>query len=244
MGQTMAKADGPRQPGGGFWDALTAAERTDLGSRGKHRTFEPESIIFREDDPSVYVLIILSGWVKASLVTFEGHEIILGVRGPSDMVGERAALWSEPRSADVRALNEVRGLVIPGDQFIDFLDNHRSAERALTRLISNRLDEAVKRLRLFGSAGGAKRLAGLLLELAERHGTRTAGRTTTITLPLSQEELAGWCNCSRETVARALRPWRQSRVVHTARRQITILDAAALRELAGDLADGHGSNGK
>jgi CRP/FNR family transcriptional regulator, cyclic AMP receptor protein len=239
MGQTVAKAERPRRDGG-FWDALTKDERTDLASRGKHRTFEPESIIFREDDPSVYVLIILSGWVKASLVSVEGHEIILGVRGPGDLVGERAALRNEPRSADIHALNEVRGLVVPGDQFIDFLDHHRSAERALTRLISNRLDEAVKRLRLFGSAGGAKRLAGLLLELAERHGTRTAAGTTTITLPLSQEELAGWCNCSRETVARALRPWRHSRVVQTARRQITILDAAALS----NLADGQGSNGR
>lgn len=226
--------------GGGFWDALTPAERADLSARGKQRTFAPESVIFREDDPSVYVLVIMSGWVKASLVSVEGHEVILGVRGPGDMVGERAALCNEPRSADVHALNEVRGLVVPGDQFIDFLDHHRSAERALTRLITGRLDEAVKRLRLFGSAGGAKRLAGLLLELADRHGTRTAAGTTTITLPLSQEELAGWCNCSRETVARALRPWRHSRVVKTARRQITILDAAALRRLAdGGTDNGH-----
>jgi CRP/FNR family cyclic AMP-dependent transcriptional regulator len=224
----------------GFWDTLTAAERTDLVTRGKRRIFGPETVIFREEDPSVYVLVIMSGWVKASLVSVEGHEIILGVRGPGDMVGERAALWNEPRSADIHALNEVNGLIVPGEQFIDFLDHHRHAERALTRLISERLDEAVKRLRLFGSAHGAKRLAGLLLELADRHGTRTTAGTTTITLPLSQEELAGWCNCSRETVARALRPWRRSRVVDTARRQITILDAAALRALAeGRAFSGH-----
>lgn len=240
MRQTSAMGDGARRNGCEFWANLNAAERDDLRARGKLRVFGPDSIIFREEDPSIYVLIILTGWVKASLVSVEGHEIILGVRGPGDMVGERAALLSEPRSADIHALNEVNGLIVPGEQFIDFLDHHRHAERALTRVISYRLDEAMKRLRLFGSAHGSTRLAWLLLELAEQHGTPTSAGTTTITLPLSQEELAGWCNCSRETVARALRPWRRSRVVRTARRQITILDAAALR----DLAEGRRLNGK
>lgn len=238
MRQAGAAGEGPSQNGCDFWANLNAAERADLMARGKLRVFGPDSIIFREEDPSIYVLIIMRGWVKASLVSVEGHEIILGVRGPGDMVGERAALWNEPRSADIHALNEVKGLIVPGEQFIDFLDHHRHAERALTRVISGRLDEAVKRLRLFGSAHGAKRLAWLLLELADRHGTPTSAGTTTITLPLSQEELAGWCNCSRETVARALRPWRRSHVVRTARRQITILDAAALRKLA----EGHRLN--
>lgn len=215
----------------GYWDALSPAERADLRRRSRIREYEPDKVIFREEDPTGYVLIILSGWVKASLVSVEGNEIILGVRGSGDIVGERAALWNEPRSADVYALNKVTGLVISNDEFLAFLEQNRPAERTLLHLVSNRLDEAVHRLRLFGSAHGAQRLASLLLELTDQSGVEDFDGTTTITLPLSQEELAGWVNCSRETVARALRPWRAARIVRTGRRQIVVLDVAALRAI-------------
>ncbi len=222
---------GDGQKNHGYWDALSPAERADLRKRGRVREYEPDTVIFREEDSSVYVLIIMTGWVKASLVSLEGHEIILGVRGAGDIVGERAALWHEPRSADVYALNKVTGLVISNDDFLDFLEHNRPAERTLLHLVSNRLDEAVHRLRLFGSAHGSQRLASLLLELIDQHGVEDFDGTTTITLPLSQEELAGWVNCSRETVARALRPWRTARIVRTGRRQIVVLDVAALRAI-------------
>jgi CRP-like cAMP-binding protein len=50
-----------------------------------------------------------------------------------------------------------------------------------------------------------------------------------ITLPLSQDELAGWTGASREAVAKALHALRSLGWVDTARRRITVLDLEALR---------------
>lgn len=50
--------------------------------------------------------------------------------------------------------------------------------------------------------------------------------------PLSQSELASWVDSSRETVARALKLWRASGWITTARRKITVLDTTALRSYA------------
>jgi hypothetical protein len=68
-----------------------------------------------------------------------------------------------------------------------------------------------------------------LVELAERFGERT-GDAFRITLPLSQQELAGWTGASREAVSKALYQLRSPGYIETARRGITVLDIAALRK--------------
>jgi CRP-like cAMP-binding protein len=80
---------------------------------------------------------------------------------------------------------------------------------------------------------GPRRLARLLLALAERHGTRSAEGIVT-TLPLSQEDLASLIGSSRSTVTRALRQWRVRRIIATRQRHIVIVDPAALRRVAGE----------
>jgi CRP/FNR family transcriptional regulator, cyclic AMP receptor protein len=83
---------------------------------------------------------------------------------------------------------------------------------------------------------GAQRLAGLLLDLSDRHGT-AAESGTVITMPLSQEEIASLIGTSRATVTRALGSWRRRGLIDTARHQITIKSAPGLRSAADRDAD-------
>jgi CRP-like cAMP-binding protein len=97
--------------------------------------------------------------------------------------------------------------------------------------MSSRLSEIGRRLLSNPSTSGGQRLARLLLELAERHGVATDGGMT-ITLPMSQQELASWVDTSRETAARALKDWRARGLVRTARCRITVIDVPALSKIA------------
>ena len=54
----------------------------------------------------------------------------------------------------------------------------------------------------------------------------------TITLPISQEELAGWTGASREAVTKALRTLRDLGWIETGRRSISVRDSEALRRFA------------
>ncbi len=79
---------------------------------------------------------------------------------------------------------------------------------------------------------GAQRLARLLLELAQRCG-ETTGQGVTLAVPLSQTDLASWVGVSRATVTRALRQWRERKLVSTRQGHMTIIDTAALRRISG-----------
>jgi CRP/FNR family transcriptional regulator, cyclic AMP receptor protein len=106
-----------------------------------------------------------------------------------------------------------------------------------------RIDDHDRRLRAQASADGARRLALLLIDLAEHYGTPGRAGSIVIQPPLSQSELASWVDSSRETVARALKVWRADGLVDTARRKITVLNPDRLRAYANGQAPS-GNNGR
>ena len=69
------------------------------------------------------------------------------------------------------------------------------------------------------------------MELADRHGEPAADGIA-ITLPISQEELAGWAGASREAAAKALQTLRELGLIRTERRRIVVLDEEGLRRVA------------
>src|SRR5689334_25149659 len=106
-------------------------------------------------------MIIDSGWVKVSVRDTSGGEKILAVRGQGDVVGERAALTTQVRSATVTALDEVSAMVVPAERFAEFLRGYPRAAKVLERQVTERRVE--DRTRSFSSerAGAERRIACL-----------------------------------------------------------------------------------
>jgi CRP/FNR family transcriptional regulator, cyclic AMP receptor protein len=167
-----------------------------------------------------------------SSYTYEGTEVVLAVRGPGSLLGDLAALDDRPRSASVTALEEVEGLAVPATEFTAFLQARPRAAFRLLQMLSHRLRDAdVKRVE-FGAYDTLGRIARRVVELGERFGDRST-RGLRITLPLSQQELAGWTGSSREATAKALKTMRDRGWIETSRREIIIRDLDALRRRSG-----------
>jgi CRP-like cAMP-binding protein len=132
----------------------------------------------------------------------------------------------------VKALNRVRALAVPAEQFAGFLNSHAHAAQVLARVMVGRMDDADRRMTSQVGTSGPKLLALLLLDLAERYGVPGPDGTVTLPLPLTQHELATMIGRARETVARALTVWRRDGVVLTRRMRIAIMDPGSLREVA------------
>jgi CRP/FNR family cyclic AMP-dependent transcriptional regulator len=83
----------------------------------------------------------------------------------------------------------------------------------------------------FAMLDSLARVARRLVELGERFGEPT-GDGVRVELPLSQEQLASWCGCSREAAVKALRTLREVASVTTGRRTVTLRDPDLLRRYA------------
>ena len=219
--------------GQGFWTLLSQDERRDLSDLGLLRDYSSGLTLCNEGDPATYVFILLAGWVKIFSTTKDGHEIVVALRGDSEIVGETAGETTGRRNATVQAVGKVRALVVPWDKFSSFLDANQGADRAYRRVVTEKFNERDTMVRLHAVTTGAQRLAVLLLDLAERHGDATGDGVINLVLPLSQEELASLAGTSRATITRAYANWRRRGLIRSGQHRITIIDVPGLRRVTG-----------
>ncbi|MEU2359765.1 Crp/Fnr family transcriptional regulator [Streptomyces noursei] len=225
-----------------FAQALTAQESEGVMALGRRKHYAADTQLLAEGDRSSHVVIILQGWVTVSVATDRGAtRLILGLRGPGELVGEMAALDSHPRSATVRALGPIEAQVISGDAFRRFLALHPRVSNLVIRQLTFRLRSADQERSALASLTVLQRLAARLTELARAEPSgpyppSDPGRSHAGTVVhMAQDELAATVGATREAVAKALRLLRTQKFVRTGNRMVEILDPALLALLA----DGH-----
>ncbi len=222
-----ARDTGRQEP---FLAQITAEELADLRARAIVRSFARDATILHQGEAPGRVIVIERGRAKITAITEDGAEVVLAFRGPGDLLGELSALGGEPRLASVRALEPLDALAIPAADFDSFLETHPRVALVILRVVIARLRDADRQQVEFAAYQTLGRVARRLVELAERFGEETDGGVR-ITLPISQEELAGWAGASRESTAKALHELRDLGLIETARRDITVRDLAGLERL-------------
>jgi CRP-like cAMP-binding protein len=101
--------------------------------------------IFQHGDPGDKLYIILEGKVRISREVGGMGEEALAVLGPGEIFGEMSLLDESPRSADARAHERCRLLVMTKEAFDDLLFLHKDLAYevlwACVRMLSTRLRE-------------------------------------------------------------------------------------------------------
>ena len=221
---------GPHQQVTSFWAALSERDREELRRVSQRRFFEADSILLNQDEHSNYVLVIMNGCVKVVAVTEDGYHAVLAIRDAGDLLGELASADGGPRSATLHALTEVEALLTSAARFELFRRGRPSVDRAVQALLSARLRESDRSLATIGAGTAVQRLAHTLVSLGHRYGTPD-GDGIRIDLPLSQDDLAGLTFTSLRTVGRILADWRAAGWISTGRRNVLLLNPAALDAL-------------
>jgi CRP-like cAMP-binding protein len=216
---------------GSFLSHLEPVERDALSDHKRKRRFNRSTTLMNAGTLSNSVVVILEGRVKLSFFTDEGHEVVLGIRGPGDLLGELSALDGRPHSATATALEPVEAMIVATPDFHAFLLDHPRVSLMLLRMLTARLRDADEKRIEFAAYDSVGRVARRLVEMADRFGDQQDDGLL-ITLPLSQEELAGWTGSSREAVSKALQALRARGLIDTKRRAVTILDLPGLERRA------------
>lgn len=201
-----------------------------LRSEGRPVTLRRGQALFTEGDRGGRAFLIERGWVMLSSVAPSGREVVLGLRGPGDVIGELSALDDAPRSASGVAVGQVNAVVAPGSAVLGALSDQAVA-MDLLRVLAVRLRDADRKRLEFASLDTLGRVAWRLRELSERFGVQAVDGIE-IELPLSQEQLASWCGASREATVKALAALRSLGCISTGRRSVLIRDGEALRRHA------------
>ncbi|URM94089.1 cyclic nucleotide-binding domain-containing protein [Actinomadura madurae] len=204
-----------------FWHALDSGERDAVRAAARPRAFGPGAPILRQGYPADYVVVIRTGWTKVR-VDRAGEERIVAVRGPGDLIGERALFEGDAWSATVIALDAVEALVIEAADFRRVVERHPGVQSVLEKQAHDRAIEAAAHTSGTELADTQLRLAALFTTLS-----RARGRT----LPVTGRELAGWTSSSPAAVDSVLARWGGQGLVRAEAATIDVLDVARLERL-------------
>lgn len=94
---------------------LDAGIQRELAARVHRQAFHEGELIVREGASGDSCFLIEEGEVAVVTASLTGHEVVLAVLGAGEVFGEAALVTGEPRSASVRALDEVRCQVVDED---------------------------------------------------------------------------------------------------------------------------------
>jgi len=106
-----------------FWQALNPVEREAFRTFAYPRSFAAGARLIQEGDHTDHVFVILSGSTEIRIEKY-GAERVVAIRGPGQLVGERAALQISVRSASVVAVDTVHALVARIRDFAAFISDH------------------------------------------------------------------------------------------------------------------------
>jgi CRP/FNR family cyclic AMP-dependent transcriptional regulator len=210
-----------------LFGALDDSVRKELAARVHRKSFAVGEPIFHVGDPGLSMMVILNGSVRVSLPGPKGKTVILADLGAGDLLGEVALLDGKERSADATALTKCELLVLDRRDVVSFLEKRADLCLKLLDLLCARLRKSDQRMSGIAFFELSSRLAKVLLDQsakASRPGIKPK-------LSLSQTELAGMINATRENVNRCLRNWQRQGIVDVSERWITVLQRDMLKTI-------------
>lgn len=201
-----------------------------LSAIGRRRTVPPGQVITWAGDVVTTFANVVSGALKVSASTPDGREQIVGLLFPGDFVGQ---MFTDEASLTITALTESKMCSFPRAAFERELGTHARMERMLLERTMASLDEARERMLSLGRRNAQERVAGFVLQVADRAGTPRDGAIH-VSIPMSRGEMADLLGLTIETVSRQLTRLKAAGLITFAKgeRECTVLDLHGLERVA------------
>jgi len=209
-----------------------------LVGAGHLRTYPDGTLIYAAGEACADIHVILSGVLEWEWSSPEGGRAVEDFIPPGEVANFIAVLTGETAVHNQRARGLTRLFHIPAHALNAQLVRDPTLNASLLRLIAGRARGLHDRLGRHSLTSFRARLAYQLLALAKRYGvpeTAEADGTAagiTLSLRLSQEDLAALLMASRQYLNREFRWFLDHQLVRIRYGRITLLDLETLREIS------------
>jgi len=229
--------------------ALTDEARASLLERCRRRQYGRGAYLVYEGDPGDSLHLIVRGRVGVLIGGADGNPFTVALMGPGDFFGEQALLnRAAVRSASIQAVEPTETLVIGRGEFEELRQRYPEVDRLLVVVLASMVDRLTRQVAELTDVPGTVRIYRRIVALAELYGD-TAGRdatvhdgagagtpdggdTSTIEIPLTQDQLAGLAGVHLRLTSRVLGEARAAGLLDTSTRRLVVRDLEGLRRRA------------
>lgn len=202
-----------------------------LQSAGERRARQGD-FYFHQGDKATEVYVLTNGAVKFVRADPAGQNVILAIVTPTEPFGHVSALGGTPRLASAQAVEDSRALVWDVPTILQVMMKHPEVSLNTIRVMVESIEDGVALVQDLATAPVERRLARLLLRLAQSMG-RATPQGIAIELSLSGQDLAELASATPSTISRILAEWRRLDIVDARRERISILNSQRIAAIAG-----------
>ncbi|TGE36337.1 Crp/Fnr family transcriptional regulator [Desulfosporosinus fructosivorans] len=202
---------------------LAQEQLTNLCQCTQRKKLSRGHYLFRQGEARSTIYLIKSGKLKLVQTTEAGHETILDICGPGEVLGELSLYREQNEHCSAIAMEDVCICCFSKLQFEALIKQDPSfAMRIIGYLGQKRYETMVK----LGKEAGLpvkERLLQLFYRLAEQYGKQTP-TSTLIDLKITQQELADMIGSSRVMVIQALKEFKAANIIDREKRYFVLKD--------------------
>lgn len=189
----------------------------------REHTYTDGQLIYYAGESSGSLLVVHTGKVKIYRLDSEGEQQVIRILSPGEFTGELALFSKEPVQDFAQAIGECSLCMIDGEAMRSFLVTYPLIALKITQELSRRLSQSDANLHSVVKGTAEERLAGYLLDLAQK------SQKDTIYLPVAKGTTASLLAMNQETLSRRLKILEEEGVIELGKgREITILDRDSL----------------
>ena len=187
--------------------------------------------LFEEGQPVDCLALVKTGWMISSALLHDGQRQILRIHLDGDLLNPSAVAWPDS-PCTVTAMADSVVCRFPRDALTVLFDDHPRLAALFFCIAMMETVELGDRLKAIGRTSGKARLAQFFLSTLSRQNVTGEVGNTTLTLPLTQSDLADAVGLTNIHVNRLLRELTTDQLIERSRGEVTVTNPTELRALA------------
>jgi CRP-like cAMP-binding protein len=189
---------------------------------------------FNEGEQAHEFFVLISGRVKLTQLTPEGHQVVLRLIGPGDAFGGVGAFGDPAYPISAEAVEPSAALAWTSTTMRQLLESEPKIALNALQFVARRLHDLQRRYRQAMTERVERRVARALLRLVQEAGRRVQSGVE-IGFPVSRQDIAEMTGTTLYTVSRLLSGWEEQGIVRSGRQRIVLTKPHALVAIAEDL---------
>ena len=209
-----------------FAEYLSPEEKKQVGSSLTVRNYTKGGVLYANSGECLGFIRVLSGRIRAILISPEGREISLYRlrQGDSDVLSAFCVLSRITFRTQMAAESDCRILVVPPSVLSRLKETNPGVKGWIYDRLMDRFSDVMHVMEQVLFSRVDQRIARFLLDRYEETGETAVA--------ITQEQLAQGINSAREVVARTLKPMEKEGIVQVRRGRILLQDVKGLSDIS------------
>lgn len=216
-----------------FFRGLSEEQLREVNKKFTANHYSKGDTIYWQDDEATMLRVVVLGNIKLVSQTMVGNEVLLEMLQPGDYFGNPSVSGHDRYHETAQAQTDACILSIRLTEFRKIMDSYPSVALSVLDIMSNRLNEARQRIRHLTTLPVEKRIAHILVTLADKLGEKHS-LGLLIQLPLSGKDLADMAGTSTATVSRIMSRFQDEGLITSGRQWVAIKNKSELFRISAE----------